>query len=588
MTTTLTDRLTAQPDASTAGPHVDPAPPGSSNRDRGARRLVVAGVFTVLLAAFAAHLAVYGAWIVDDAGISMAYAVNLAHGHGLVAQPGTTAVEGFSNPLWVLLFAALTKVGLFGRAEILGMPEYVVVTKALAIALQAVVLSCMAVVIRRVLAVVRRGKPNFAIFIACWTGAGLLLAANPSYVIWMSSGLENPLLAAEVAALAAVAMTTLPHPRPRAMVAIGGLCGLAALTRPDGIVYAPLIVVVALLAMDATQRQRARFVMWSGAAFACTFGAYLVFRIAYFGAWLPNTAVAKQQGLPSLSDLNRLADVAQGFGFPLTALAVAGGVAAWVTMRRDGNRAAVRVIFGGFAVLAAALAAYVVLLTDWMKELRFLTAAWPLLSVAAILGIAQLATLVRTQRIRVAVVVALSMWTLLIGPSWWDRAQQFADQPTISLCFVATTYGQHFNDAARVLDLDPRSTSVLLPDIGGVLLASDLKVFDLAGLTDREIARFMRDGGQGALADHILNQLRPTFIHIHDDWLVWSGLDGNPRLPADYVEVYVDADGAQEWVRRDALAGSGNPAAALVALTASARALENRRSPAVCAGALFG
>lgn len=467
------------------------------------------------------------------------------------------------------------------------MPEYVVVTKGLAIVLQAVVLGCMALVIRRVLAVVRRGQPNFAIFIACWAGAGLLLAANPSYVIWMSSGLENPLLAAEVAALAAVAMTTLPHPRRRAMVAIGGLCGLAAPTRPDGILYAPLIVVVALLAMDATLRQRARFVMWGGAVFACTFGAYLVFRVAYFGAWLPNTAVAKQQGLPALSDLNRLGDVAQGFGFPLTVLAVAGGVAAWAMLRRDGNGAAIRVISAGFAVIAAALAAYVVLLTDWMKELRFLTDSYPLLSVAAILGIAQLVTLARSQRVRVVTAVALAMWTLLIGPSWWDRAQQFADQPTISLCFVATTYGQHFNDAARVLDLDPRSTSVLLPDIGGVLLASDLKVFDLAGLTDREIARFMRDGGQGALADHILNQLRPTFIHIHDDWLVWSGLDGNPRLPVDYVEVYFDAFCTQEWVRRDALARFENPAAALDALSLNAQALRSRGTSRTCAGALF-
>ena len=351
--------------------------------------------------------------------------------------------------------------------------------------------------------------------------------------------------------------------------------------------YAPLIVVVALLALDANLRERAGLVLWSGATFACTFGAYLTFRVAYFGAWLPNTAVAKQQGLPALSDLNRLDHIAQGFGFPLTALAVVGGIAAWVTLRRDGNRAAIRVISAGFAVLAAALAAYVVLLTDWMRELRFLTAAWPLLSVAAILGIVQLVTLARSHAVRVVVAVALSMCALLIGPSWWDRAQQFADQPTISLCYVATTYGEHFNDAAQVLDLDPRSTSVLLPDIGGVLLASDFKVFDLAGLTDRDIARFMGDGGQGALADHILNKLRPTFIHIHDDWLVWSGLDGNPRLPADYVEVYVDDYGAQEWVRRDTLARSENPAAALTALSASAQGLASRGNSGTCAGALF-
>ena len=270
MTTILTERLEDQSDASNPKPAVNAASPGPAHPpNRAHRRIAVACVFIVLLAAFGAHLAVYGAWLVDDAGISFAYAVNLAHGDGLVAQPGAAAVEGFSNPLWVGLFAALTKLGLFGHVDLLGMPNYVVVTKGLAIALQGVVLGCMAIAIRRVLVIVRGERPTFAVFLACWTGAGLLLAANPSYVIWMGSGLENPLLAAEVAALAAVAMCTLPSPSRRAMVTLGGLSGLAALTRPDGIVYATSIVIVALLAMDQTRRHRAKLQLgdaWSSRA----------------------------------------------------------------------------------------------------------------------------------------------------------------------------------------------------------------------------------------------------------------------------------------------------------------------------------
>jgi len=71
--------------------------------------------------------------MVDDAGISMAYAVNLAHGYGLVSQAGRTPVEGFSNPAWVVLLAVLTKLGLFGRPSLAGLPQYVIVTKGLAI-----------------------------------------------------------------------------------------------------------------------------------------------------------------------------------------------------------------------------------------------------------------------------------------------------------------------------------------------------------------------------------------------------------------------------------------------------------------------
>src|SRR4051812_33138351 len=36
----------------------------------------------------------------DDAMISMRYARNLAHGHGLVWNVGESPIEGFSNPLW--------------------------------------------------------------------------------------------------------------------------------------------------------------------------------------------------------------------------------------------------------------------------------------------------------------------------------------------------------------------------------------------------------------------------------------------------------------------------------------------------------
>src|SRR5580765_6758811 len=48
-------------------------------------------------------------WLVDDAGISMSYARNLGLGAGLVAQAGDPPVEGYSNPLWVLLLCPLVQ-----------------------------------------------------------------------------------------------------------------------------------------------------------------------------------------------------------------------------------------------------------------------------------------------------------------------------------------------------------------------------------------------------------------------------------------------------------------------------------------------
>src|SRR6478752_10436629 len=43
----------------------------------------------------------------DDAMISIRYGRNLAHGYGLVWNPGARPVEGYTNPAWVLYMTAI-------------------------------------------------------------------------------------------------------------------------------------------------------------------------------------------------------------------------------------------------------------------------------------------------------------------------------------------------------------------------------------------------------------------------------------------------------------------------------------------------
>ena len=60
----------------------------------------------------------------DDAMISMRFAKNLAHGYGLVWNPGGERIEGYTNPLWVVFMALfhlfpipLSKTSLFLQAS---------------------------------------------------------------------------------------------------------------------------------------------------------------------------------------------------------------------------------------------------------------------------------------------------------------------------------------------------------------------------------------------------------------------------------------------------------------------------------------
>jgi hypothetical protein len=71
--------------------------------------LLLAGIAAAAVA-YALHVKrVYGAHTVDDAGITYAYAENLASGDGLRLTPGEAPTEGFSNPLEVLLLAPVAR-----------------------------------------------------------------------------------------------------------------------------------------------------------------------------------------------------------------------------------------------------------------------------------------------------------------------------------------------------------------------------------------------------------------------------------------------------------------------------------------------
>ena len=122
---------------------------------------------------FVLHAFLFGAWIVDDAGISFSYARSLASGYGLVSQPGLPPVEGFSNFLWTVGLAPAFLIRLFH-------PVYT--PKLISLALAA--LSFYTIDRCLISLTGSRTASFFALF---------LLAICTPFVAWTVSGLENPL-----------------------------------------------------------------------------------------------------------------------------------------------------------------------------------------------------------------------------------------------------------------------------------------------------------------------------------------------------------------------------------------------------------
>lgn len=484
----------------------------------------------------------YGNWIVDDAAITFAYARSFAEGLGPVAQPGVADVEGFSNPTWTALLAIGRLLGLFDRGTLFGIPDYVLFPKALALLFCAGILAAC-----HVAASLVTRRPWLTTL-----AAGAVLAAVPSFVVWSFSGLENSLFAFLVTCLAVVMFRAALLGRllsTKVAVTVGALAAAAALTRPDGAIYAaayPMIVLIHL--RRPTLSKSVRHLLISLAAFAVPFGAYVAWRWLEFGRLVPNTAVAKGQGAPEIEHLARAGDLVQYAGAlaVLVLMVVVGLAMARSSWWRDGMTALL-------IPLALALVAYAVMNPDWMAQYRFATPVWAL---AAVIGSLAATEALRSAGVRGRIVLSIALVVALLpsGVAFAAAGGKFRDTPTLPMCFIADRFGRMFNQYADILDV--RQGSILQPDLGGSSLTSRLPIVDLAGLVDGKIADFYHDHDMAGFRDYVFNDVKATFLHFRMYWGPYTGLSADPRLLTDYEPIYTyssPADFGGDWVRKDAV-----------------------------------
>ncbi len=207
---------------------------------------------------------------VDDAYISFRYARNLYDGHGLRWNADSAPCEGYSNLLQILFVAA-------GFAASLEPDTASWLANGLAMLLGAVLLLRTACVERP------------------WSALALLpvtvLLASEDLVTHASRGLETVAFGALAAALAwAVHRSAMASARRRWGAIAGVLATLVVLGRPDGALFVGLGGMV--LAWESIRARRsgmsARGAWTALAVGASGIGAYLLWKLAYFGHLLPN------------------------------------------------------------------------------------------------------------------------------------------------------------------------------------------------------------------------------------------------------------------------------------------------------------
>lgn len=260
-------------------------------------RLTVAAQTLVLLLP-AAALGCLGwerRWVAEDAFIDLRVVQHILAGYGPVFNVGER-VEIYTNPLWV---------GMLAAAAWLLSP---LVTAQRSLEWIAVVLGLTGSVVGlslAILASVWRLSPPRRTGVALPLG-GVVVAAIPAYWDFVTSGLETGLTLGWLG-LCFWMLTGLISPRggARWTVPLAVLIGLGPLIRPDlTIVSAGFLLLLLMLPRTLTHDRPARWTEGTRPTHAVTLlataavlpGSYQLFRMGYFGALVPNTALAKEAG----------------------------------------------------------------------------------------------------------------------------------------------------------------------------------------------------------------------------------------------------------------------------------------------------
>lgn len=425
--------------------------PADSREDRWVPFACLAGA-----AALAGAYRLHTGLVNDDALITIRYAENAATGLGLVYNEGGRTL-GTTTPLWALLLTAFRAAGL----------PLVPVAAALGCLAHGVTAAAAAEFVRG------RGAGRLAAL-----SAGALVAGCPPLVHWAASGMESGLAAA------LLALFVVAFERGRT-AALGWIGGAMVLTRPD----LGLVLATAAL-LDVVRTRSLRGVLRAAPGFGALVLPWLAWATWYYGSPLPNSGFAKRFQVEDWGSYGvRLLDVL-GENAALLPFAVA-GVAAGLASQR--------------ALPAFALAATVAGMhlggmpgCGWYMVVPML-----LLALLAAAGAAEVAS-----RLSAAGAPAVLAGACAVAPLVTDlRLPRAAHDAKISQAEIERLHGAVGN---WLRDHAPSGASVGVDNIGYIGWRSGLRVVDMLGLVDREVAEAVGRGER----DWALRHRRPELIAI--------------------------------------------------------------------------
>jgi hypothetical protein len=179
---------------------------------------------------------------------------------------------------------------------------------------------------------------------------------------------------------------------------------------------------------------------------------------------------------------------------------------------------------------------YVLLPGDWMSEFRFATPFIVNFSIYLFVLGQILINKLNSKNLIIKIVSVILAIVIFIPSTinYLTRSYEFRTNPTYPFESVAEAFGNKYDEFAKILNVE--NASLLIPDMGGTLFYSKLKIYDLTGLTDKTIARTL-EGNKKAFYNYIFEALKPTFIHTDQDCANQFNLDHDKRFRENYISI---------------------------------------------------
>jgi arabinofuranosyltransferase len=472
----------------------------------------------------------------DDAMVSLRYAWNLAHGEGLVWNPGER-VEGITSFLFTL---TMTPGALFFDKS--GAALFVQVTGIVLVLAVALLARRLGQSLPGKLALGTRANPALASLLDGVSGSGLLIAAAVlvyyplSY--WSLMGMETGLLTA--LALGALLLAIRLGPSPRGSKVLGLLLGLMFATRPDAAAPAVLILAFRALWILRAHRRPAALRPWvmEVAVFACIALGLTLFRWSYYGSPLPNTYQLKMADWPLRFRLQN------GWKFVVPFLETTRRLILFalcsVLLHRDGRR------FLLLCFAACIVACQIWVGGDAWSYWRMLVPGVMALIVLAVDGAVSLGSLLvasvvrRKWRSLVLGLGALSMaWALYLAE------QPFMDELQMKVpAYTVSMNAERVKEALELSQYAEPQASVAVFAAGVVPYYSGLRGIDALGKSDPHVARLPGRGyGQTVTPGHNKFDLRYSILKLRPDaiydalaWVRYDSPDIYEFVQSNYVQ----------------------------------------------------